>query len=225
VEGKGIKEIARELGLSRGTVRRFTRATSVEELLPAVPRLGRVSILAPFAEHLWQRWNDGATNATTLFKEIQTLGYRGGYSALRDHVRTFRSGQPPRTASPPPPKGREITNLIMRHPDTLDDNETTTLQQIRSACPHLDRLVHHIAEFAKMLTGLRGQDLDAWIAAVKADDQPDLHSFIRGIEADYDAVRNGLTLAHNSGAVEGHVNRKDDQTPDVRQSQLRPTTC
>jgi transposase len=95
----------------------------------------------------------------------------------------------------------------MRHPDTLDDNETTTLQQIRSACPHLDRLAHHIAQFAKMLTGLHGQDLDAWIAAVKADDQPDLLSFVRGIEADYDAVRNGLTLAHNSGTVEGHVNR------------------
>jgi transposase len=206
-EGKGIKVIARELGLSRGTVRRFTRATSVEELLPAAPRPGRVSILAPFAEHLWQRWNDGTTNATTLFKELQALGYRGGYSALRDHVRAFRSGQPPATASPPPPKGREITNLLMRHPDTLDDNETTTLQQIRSACPHLDRLAHHIAQFAKMLTGLHGQDLDAWITAVKGDDQPDLHSFARGIEADYDAVRNGLTLAHNSGTVEGHVNR------------------
>jgi hypothetical protein len=35
----------------------------------------------------------------------------------------------------------------------------------------------------------------------EADDLPDLHSFIRGIEADYDAVCNGLNLTHNSGAV------------------------
>jgi transposase len=42
---------------------------------------------------------------------------------------------------------------------------------------------------------------------VKADDRPELHSFVRGIEADYDAVRNGLALTHNFGAVEGHVNR------------------
>lgn len=207
VEGKGIKHIARELGLSRGTVRRFTRATSVDELLPAEPRPGRVSILTPFAEHLWQRYNDGVTNATTLLKEIQALGYRGGYSALRDHVRAFRAGQPPRPVPAPPPNRREITNLITRHPNTLDDNETQTLQQIRRGCPHLDRLADHVAEFAKMLTELGGKNLDAWITAVKADDQPDLHSFVRGIEADYDAVRNGLTLTHNSGAVEGQVNR------------------
>jgi len=206
-KGKGIKEIACELRLSRGTVRRFTRAASVDELLPVEPRPGRVSILAPFADHLWQRWNDGTTNATTLFREIQALGYRGGYSALRDYLRPFRAGQPPRIAPPPPPNKREITSLITRHPDTLDNTETAMLQQIRCACPHLDRLAYHVTEFAKMLTGLHGHDLDTWITAVKADDQPDLHSFVRGIEADYDAVRNGLTLTHNSGAVEGHVNR------------------
>ncbi|MEV0697148.1 transposase [Saccharopolyspora sp. NPDC050389] len=30
---------------------------------------------------------------------------------------------------------------------------------------------------------------------------------MRGIHRDYDAVLNGLTLPHNSGAVEGNVNR------------------
>jgi transposase len=91
-EGQGIKEIARELGLSRGTVRRYTRATTVEELLPDGPRPGRSSVVTPFAEHLWRRWNDGVTNATMLLEEIRSLGYRGGYSALRDYVRAFRAG-------------------------------------------------------------------------------------------------------------------------------------
>jgi transposase len=34
-----------------------------------------------------------------------------------------------------------------------------------------------------------------------------LHPFAAGLRRDYDAVRNGLTLPHNSGPVEGHVNR------------------
>jgi transposase len=30
---------------------------------------------------------------------------------------------------------------------------------------------------------------------------------VRGLRLDYNAVLNGLTLSHNSGAVEGNVNR------------------
>ena len=52
--------------------------------------------------------------------------------------------------------------------------------------------------------------LEAWVEAglpVEADDQPDLHSFVRSIKHDYDAVLNGLTMPWNSGVVEGNVNR------------------
>lgn len=45
------------------------------------------------------------------------------------------------------------------------------------------------------------------MTTVEADDLPHLHRFVRGLRADYDAVRNGLTLPHSSGAVEGNVNR------------------
>ena len=47
------------------------------------------------------------------------------------------------------------------------------------------------------------------MAACDADDQPDLHSFVRGIKRDYDAVLNGLTMARNSGVVEGNANRTE----------------
>jgi transposase len=36
---------------------------------------------------------------------------------------------------------------------------------------------------------------------------PGLRSFATGLKRDYGAVRNGLTLDHSSGAVEGNVNR------------------
>jgi transposase len=62
--------------------------------------------------------------------------------------------------------------------------------------------------FAKILTTAGGNRLNAWIAAVEADDQPDLHSFATGLKRDWDAVLAGLTTSHNSGAVEGNVNRR-----------------
>lgn len=77
-EGVGIREVCLRLSLSRGTVRRFARATIVEELLTRNGTGRRTSILEPFKPYLHQRWNEGCTNATVLFTESTTRGYRGG---------------------------------------------------------------------------------------------------------------------------------------------------
>ena len=87
------------------------------------------------------------------------------------------------------------------------DDEQASLTSVRAQCPHLDALAGHVTEFAKILTGRRGEQLDAWIARASAADQPDLRSFIAGLNRDYQAVLNGLTLPYSSGTVEGNVNR------------------
>jgi transposase len=53
-----------------------------------------------------------------------------------------------------------------------------------------------------MMTGLHGEQLDAWIEQVRADDLPPLHSFAAGLQRDHAAVANRLSLPHSSGAVE-----------------------
>jgi transposase len=206
-DGKPIAQICRELGLSRGTVRRFARAANVQDLLPGPRRRNQPSILQPFEEHLRRRWDDGVTNAADLLAEIRLLGYHGGSTVLREYVRPWRDGLVPTAPPARPLTTRQISSLILRHPDDLDTSEQEQHRRIQSACHHLTSLVSHVHRFATMLTTLQGNKLDAWMAAVDADDQPDLRSFVAGIRRDYDAVRNGLTLSHNSGPVEGHVNR------------------
>jgi len=56
-----------------------------------------------------------------------------------------------------------------------------------------------------MLRDLGGQYLDAWIAEAQASGISQLSGFAAGLLKDYHAVRNGLTLAYSSGAVEGSV--------------------
>ena len=205
-QGKGIKPIMRELGLAKETVRRFARAATVEDLL-ANARDGRPSILEEFKPYLHQRFNDGCTVVLRLVEEIRGQGYQGSYGAVRDYLRPFRrlGSAPP--ATPAPPKVRDVTSWMLRHPDTLDTEEQSNLKQVLTRCPHLDAAAGHVTAFAQMLTGRHGEHLDAWIAAVDADDQPDLHSFTTGLKRDHAAVTNGLTLPHSSGAVEGAVNR------------------
>jgi transposase len=133
------------------------------------------------------------------------MGFRGAYGTVRRYLQPLRTNEAPKTR-PRRLGPRQITSLIMRRPDDLDNTQTATLGRIRRLCLHLDRLVYHVRTFAAMLTQRRGRELNARTAAVEADDQPQLRSFVAGIRRDYDAVRNGLTLPHSSGAVEGHVN-------------------
>jgi hypothetical protein len=74
-QGKGIKPIMRELGLAKETVRKFYRATSVEEVT-ATSRAGRPSVLDAFKRYLHERFNAGITNVSALFRELRDQGYR-----------------------------------------------------------------------------------------------------------------------------------------------------
>jgi transposase len=65
-----------------------------------------------------------------------------------------------------------------------------------------------VTAFAEMMTARTGsRDLEAWLAAVEAGDQPGLRSFAAGIRNDQQAVTNGLALHWSSGRVEGTVNK------------------
>ncbi len=204
-EGIGIRTIARQLGLARETVRRFYYASSVDELLGA-PRAGRPTMLDRFSVHLHERFNDGCTSAAALYEELRALGYRGSYSSVRDYLKPLRTiGAAP--ARKQIPKVRRITSWMLRHPDNLTDDEQIGLKQVLAGCPHLEATAGHVASFAEMLTEHLGKQLNSWISAVSADDLPQLHRFVRGLDTDHAAVRNGLTLPYSSGAVEGHVNR------------------
>ena len=205
-QGKGIKPIMRELGLAKETVRRFARAASAEDLLGKA-RGRRPSVLDEFKPYLHLRWNAGCTNVLELHAEIKAAGYRGSYATVRGCLQPFRALGAAPPPAPAPPKARHVASWILRDPATLDEDEHARLKDVRARCPHLDALADHVSEFAKILTQRQGDLLDAWIAAVDADDQPELHSFTTGLKQDHAAVLNGLTLEHSSGAVEGNVNR------------------
>jgi len=203
--GKSIAQIARELGLDRRTVRRFARATSEQEL--HVKNRQRATVLDDYTDHLHRRWAEGCTDAAALAREITTMGYRGSIRTVRTYLHPLRSGRPvppPRTVAP---TVREVTSSMLRRPDTLTPDEQAGLAQVRAHCPQLDAAAGHVAAFAEMMCGRHGDRLDTWLAAVEADTLEPLHRFAAGLRRDYDAVRAGLTLEHNSGRVEGTVNK------------------
>jgi transposase len=198
--------IGRKLGMHPATVRKFSHARSVDDLIAKTEQ--RTHIVDAYTGHLHRRWNEGERNATQLFREIVELGYKGGELAVQRYLRRYREGRghAPQTG-PKPPTVREVTSWIMRHPERLNAEVATTLKQILSRDPELNRLAEHVRSFAVMMTELGGGRLEEWIAMVEIDTLPALASFARNLRRDLDAVRNGLTLAYNSGPVEGNNNR------------------
>src|SRR5271166_1785261 len=103
VKGKSIKEIARDLRISRNTVRRILRSGetsfSYEREVQPRPRLGR------WKADLDRMLTTNASNTTRerltlirLFEELRALGYEGGYDAVRRYARTWSRAHASQTA-------------------------------------------------------------------------------------------------------------------------------
>ena len=203
--GASISAIARVLGLDRKTVRRFARASGLEELQTKTRQ--RASLLDGYTDYLHHRWAEGCTDAAALTIEITALGYRGSQQTVRRYLHPLRDGRPAPPARPVAPTVREVTGWILRRPESLDLADQVRLKQVLAHCPQLDAAAAHVTGFAEMMGARRGDQLDDWLTAVEAADLPELHRFTTGLRRDYDAVRAGLTLEHSSGRVEGTVNK------------------
>lgn len=208
LRGQGLSKaaIGRELGLHQATVRKFAQARSVDDLIAKTEQ--RAHIVDGYTEYLHRRWNEGERNATQLFREIKQAGYPGGELAVQRYLRRFRHGRGHAPhPGPKPPSVREVTKWIMTHPDQLGQEHSSQLRGIRGRSPELDRLTGHVRAFAIMMTGLHGDRLEQWIATAEQDTLRPLAGFAHNLRRDLDAVRNGLSMAYSSGAVEGIINR------------------
>ena len=94
VKGKSIKEIARDLKISRNTVRKVLRSdeTSFSYEREVQPRPKRGRWKAEIDRML--AWNAGNTarerlTMIRLFEELRGLGYEGGYDAVRRYAKSW----------------------------------------------------------------------------------------------------------------------------------------
>jgi transposase len=85
--GKGVKEIARQLGLSRNTVRKYLRSRDVPTPKPRAPR---ASVLEPYKTKALNMLKEGVWNCVVVLREIRKLGYSGGITVLKEFVHQYR---------------------------------------------------------------------------------------------------------------------------------------
>ncbi len=108
-QGMGIRAIAKQLQLSRNTVRRYLRN------IAKTPRYSRreaqLSKLDPFKFYLLERIEAAKPYwipATVLFRELQARGYEGKEGILRNYIRQFKTKTDEPVQRFEPPAGKQL---------------------------------------------------------------------------------------------------------------------
>ncbi|GEO24981.1 hypothetical protein AAC03nite_07660 [Alicyclobacillus acidoterrestris] len=94
-QGKSIREIVRETGFGRNTVRTYLRNEGPPE---RAEREGRPSKLDPFKPFLDEMLQMGVYNGEVLLERLRELGYLGGKTLVKDYVQPHRPPRRNRTA-------------------------------------------------------------------------------------------------------------------------------
>src|SRR6476660_9968179 len=88
--GKSIREIARETGVARNTVRRYLRDEAAARYKPRPPRSTK---LDPFKPYVIERVGAAAPEwipASVLLVELRERGYSGGSTMLKRDVGSLK---------------------------------------------------------------------------------------------------------------------------------------
>lgn len=216
-QGVPILQIAKRLGMSRVTVRRYLQAEGFPE---RALRQRAPSMLDPYLYHLRQRWAAGCHNASHLWREIRAIGYPGTRKQVERWAHQQRREPAPSTphiyresirkrqasSLPPLATARQLAWLLVRTPAALPAPDVQTLRHITQ-----DRDVAVSYELAQQfLAMVRERRADAfahWLAAGAASGIAELQTFVAGLHHEYESVYAALTEPWSTGPVEGHINR------------------
>lgn len=93
-QGQSVRSIAKELGCSRNTVRRYLRSAGAPRYGPRAPRPCKLDAYKPYLleriEQARPRW----IPATVLLREIAERGYTGGISQLKAYLAPLKRPKP-----------------------------------------------------------------------------------------------------------------------------------
>ncbi len=211
-QGTPIRQIARDLAMSRMAVRRYLRH---EKCPDWGPRRARRLGMDAHREWIDARVAEGRINASELHRELASRGARLSYATVRRYLtnRLGRAGQTrPRVnaAKPkptPPPSAKSLSFDWVRRSEKRTVEAQGRLDKIRAASPDLTIALDLADEFASLIRQQSTSTLKEWLSRAEVSFCPEVRHFAEGIRRDESAVNAAVTTRWSNGPVEGHVNR------------------
>jgi transposase len=201
-EGLSQREIARQTGLSRKTIRRYLKA----DQFPERKRGLRHSSVEAHREFIEQRWLQGCHNAAQLWRELQTRGFAGRPHTLRDWLqkqygrkRERVKQRTPRTRQPRISPRKATWDLLKEPPQAKP-----FLDELYRRSPQIAALAQTAREFFRII---RERDAAAWPEWQQSAAAGPLAGFAKHLRRDEAAFLAALQQPWSNGPVEGQVHR------------------
>jgi len=151
-------------------------------------------------------------------QDLRACGFTGGYTAVADHLRAWRTtpgrhaGSPHRAAGPPPPatttySARQTLWLLLRPNAGLTPDEHAYLTCLARTCPLVTLAQALVQGFRTLLHEHDVDGLYVWLHGTQACPIPELCRVAKGMWLDRQAIEAAVTLEWSNGQVEGQVNR------------------
>jgi transposase len=204
-EGSSQRAIGRELGLDRRTVKKYLLA----ETFPGAKlrSVSTPSTVQPYAAHVAQRCQDGAT-MQTIWEELREQGYTGSYSSVQRFIKRHglaRGG----TAAPPPRQlsARAASILLLTPIAHLSEERAALRERLEAECPALRDTGERAGALLTIIRDRDGAGLQPWLDAAQEKGVPEVQRFAAGLVWEQDAVQAALEEPWSTGQVEGQITK------------------
>ena len=209
-QGIPIRHIARDLALSRNTVRRWVRGEQPELHRP------RMHSLDPWRSALERRWAEGCRNGARLWRDLRDAGFKGGMRVVTEWANRQRLLEPERQFGAAPAltpqrlrqpaayPARRVARMLTADLPSLAEPDRAYVERLLGLSPALAAARDLALRFGALVRACSVDALTPWLA--DAEDS-ELRGFAAGLRQDEQAVRAALTLPWSSGQVEGQVTR------------------
>lgn len=210
--GESTRLIAREMGLSRGAVRRYLGQDHCPDWRPGQARPNRLDRYRTWIDEQIQ---NGRRNAVELHQELEQRGYDGGYDTVRRYLtrRLAALGKARKRANAakcrqvPAPSARSLSYDLIHSPDKRSAEQQGRVNILTGIDESFREVLTRAEELAAMLRKQSSLSLKEWLEKAEGSTIPEVTNFARGIRQDEAAVAAAITLEWSNGPVEGAVNR------------------
>ena len=194
-KGTSIRQIVRQTGHSRKLVRDVLRGQRLD-----------VFRTRPSSLDSWlPRWEEGARNASALWREMKTKGFAGQSGVVSQWAQRRRLAEKANQSGlARTPSARVIARLMTTARDDLAKSEAILVAAIEVNVPELVVARTAIGDFQSMIRSKTARKLDEWLEAAR---NSLVGSFAGGVEKDLDAVRNAIISKWSNGQTEGQITR------------------